>query len=30
MSKRITRDQVNAINAKMSNGWALDVNYYLT
>nr|DAT41319.1 MAG TPA: hypothetical protein [Bacteriophage sp.] len=29
MSKSITRDQINAINAKMSNGFRLDVRHYL-
>lgn len=29
MSKSITRDQINTINAKMSNGFRLDVRHYL-
>lgn len=29
MSKSITREQINAINAKMSNGFRLDVRHYL-
>lgn len=29
MPKPITRDQTNAINAKMSNGFRLDVRHYL-
>ena len=29
MSKPITRDQINAIDAKMSNGFRLDVRHYL-
>lgn len=28
MSKKITRDQINAINAKMSNGYRLDLRHY--
>lgn len=29
MSKSITRDQINAINAKMSNGFRLDAKHYV-
>ena len=29
MSKPITRDQINAINAKMSNGFRLDARHYV-
>lgn len=29
MSKPITREQINSINAKMSNGFTLDVRHYL-
>lgn len=29
MSKPITRDQINAINAKMSNGFRIDELYYI-
>ena len=29
MPKSITRNQINTINAKMSNGFRLDVRHYL-
>lgn len=29
MSKSITRDQINAINAKMSNGFRLDLRHWV-
>lgn len=30
MSKKITREQINTINAKMSNGFRLDLRHLMT